>query len=167
MICSPAQLAEFYGVDPRTVTNWINSEPPCPSWKEGRERKFDTAKVAEWYAAQAVAKAVANISREPPTDLSDAERRKAIADAQLAEIRVAKEEGELIPKDIHESVVADLCDRLRAVALNISSSHSMSLERLGVPPAEAQTVLDTISDSIMQTLQNSADGMEDDDDAND
>ena len=113
MICSPTQLADFYGVETRTITNWINSEPPCPSWKEGSHRKFDTVKVAEWYAAQAVSRAVSNISREPPTDLSDAERRKAVADAMLAEIKVAKEEGSIIPVEVHESVFAEFCERVR------------------------------------------------------
>lgn len=162
MIVSPAQLAEIYSVDPRTVTNWINSTPPCPSWIEGRSRKFDTSKVAEWREAQAVAKALANVSREAPGDLEEAELRKAVADALIAEIKAAREEGSVIPIDVHQDVVGELGDRAMAVVQNIPSTYSLDLERLGITPHDARLVLEQVQDDLVRALRGVADDFWDD-----
>lgn len=162
MIVGVKELAQRYEVDRRTVTNWVNSTPACPSWKDGNDRKFDTLKVDEWKTARAVAEAVANISREPPTDIADAERRKAIADAMLAEIRVAKEEGSVIPIETHEHVVGELGDRAMAVVQNIPDTYSLDLERLGIPPREARVVLEKLQDALVLALRGVVDDADDD-----
>jgi phage terminase Nu1 subunit (DNA packaging protein) len=162
MICGAVELADFYGVEKRTITNWVNSTPPCPSWKDGTARKFDTRKVDEWRIARAVAEAMSNVSRTPPDSIAEAELRKAIADAVLAEIKAAREEGDVIPKDVLEQVVGELGDRAMAVVQNIPDRYCLDLERLGVPQKEAMTVLEQLQDEIARALRGAADEAEDD-----
>jgi phage terminase Nu1 subunit (DNA packaging protein) len=157
MIVNGKALAEMYGVDRRTVTNWVNSDPPCPSFVEGRERKFDTAAVAKWHTDRAVATAVAELERRRPADLEEARRRKLVAEAVLAEIAVREKEGELVPADVHQDVVGQMAERLRAVCINAPSNYALMLERVGVDPATAQQVLEQIAEDLTRALRGAAD----------
>src|ERR1041385_9237793 len=85
------QLAEYYGVDERTVTNWVNSKPPCPSRKEGGRRYFDSVQVAAWREAKVKARAAGE-----ELDFEKAKARKMAADAELAEMEVARTRGEQV-----------------------------------------------------------------------
>jgi phage terminase Nu1 subunit (DNA packaging protein) len=149
-------------VDVRPLANWVRSDPPCPSFVEGKARKFDTARVAEWHAARAAAVAVAEIQRRRPADLEDAKRRKLIAEAQLAEIAVREKEGELIPADVHADVVGQMAERLRAVCINAPSTYALELERAGMDAASAQAVLEQVADDLTRALRGAADAPPDD-----
>lgn len=157
------QLAEHYGVEVQTVTNWVNSDPPCPSAKAGRERMFDTVLVADWHAARAAREAIAKLQKQPPTDEADARKRKLVADAILAEIAVREKEGELVPADIVEEVVGQLADRMRAVCINAPSSYALDLERAGITPAAAQEILEKLADDLTRALRGVVDLAVDDD----
>lgn len=156
MIVNATKLAEIYNVDPRTITNWVNASPPCPSWTEGRERKFDTSAVTEWREQQAVAKALAQMTKTPPDSLIEAERRRAVAEALQAEIKAAKAEGSVIPLDVHEEVVGELGDRVMAVVQNVPDTYSLDLERAGIPPREARAVLERIQQDLVVALRGAA-----------
>ncbi|MFN2327014.1 MAG: hypothetical protein ABR551_14210, partial [Gemmatimonadales bacterium] len=62
------QLADIYRVERRTITNWVNSDPPCPSHKDKKRRVFDLAEVAEWYTDRKVREAVESAAKVRPTD---------------------------------------------------------------------------------------------------
>jgi phage terminase Nu1 subunit (DNA packaging protein) len=126
MIVSAAALAEYYEVDRRTVTNWVNSDPPCPSWKEGNERKFDTAKVADWRERNAARRAADDARRESPADYEDAKARKMAADAELAELQLAKERGELIAVEDALAERVRVYGHLRAKLLNMPAKYAAS-----------------------------------------
>jgi phage terminase Nu1 subunit (DNA packaging protein) len=166
-IMTATELANHYGVDRRTITNWVNSTPPCPSWKDGTHRKFDTVKVDEWKMAKAVAEAMANIGRRAPDDMAEAELRKAVADALLAEVRAAKEEGSVVPLDLHEQVVGEMGDRAMAVIQNIPSTYAIRLEQLGISPREARAVLEVLQEDLVLALRGVADEMGDESPAED
>lgn len=167
MIVNGTQLADLYNVDRRTVTNWINSDPACPSWKDGKERKFDTAAVAAWKEQQAVNRAVAAVSRQDPENIDEAKRRKLTAEALLAEIDVQERQGQLLPVDIVETVLGETCDRLRAVAINVPSNYGVRLEHLGVSSKDAQEALEAIADDMIQALRSVGDDIEADGDTDD
>lgn len=161
MALTAKELAAHYGVDRRTVTNWLNSDPPCPSWKDGNARLFDGAKVAEWKEARAVADALSAISRKAPEGLEEAELRKAVADALLAEIRVAKEEGSLIPLEVHERVVGEMGDRLMGVLTALPDTFAIRLEQLEVAPRDARAVLESVQEELVRALRGVADAGDD------
>lgn len=157
MKVNAAKLAELYDVDPRTVTNWVNSDPPCPSEKKGRERLFETAKVAAWRERRAAAEAIAEAQKQKPTDEADAKLRKLMAEAILAEIAVREKEGELVPRDIVDDVAGQMADRLRAVCINAPSAYALDLERVGIPPETAQEVLEKLADDLVRALRGAVD----------
>jgi phage terminase Nu1 subunit (DNA packaging protein) len=157
VIVNASKLAELYGIDRRTVTNWLRMEPPCPSSVEGRERRFDTAAVASWHAARAAAQAVADLERRRPADLEEARRRKLVAEAVLCEMDVRVRDAELIPRDVHERVVEEIGERLRAVCLNTPSNYGLMLERAGVDAAAAQGVLEQLAADLTRALRGVAD----------
>src|SRR5690349_5231083 len=109
----------MYGVDRRTVTNWLNEDPACPSkqGKAGRAREFDTAAVARWYGDRAARKAVKEHESQRPAstiNIADEEARKAKADADIAEMKRDQMRGELVPIAEFRRVVERLCGLLRA-----------------------------------------------------
>lgn len=165
MEVSATQLAELYGVDDRTITNWVNEDPACPSAKRKRLRVFDTVAVAEWFAERRARQAVAKVQKQAPTDEKDARRRKLMAEAILAEIAVREKEGELIPADVHEDVCGQLADRMRAVCINAPSNYSLDLERAGVPAAQAQELLEKIADDLTRALRGVVDQVVDEDES--
>lgn len=154
------KLAELHGVEPRTVTNWVNSTPACPSHVEGRNRWFDTGEVFRWLIAREVGKALENVVAPPPDDIVEAERRKAVAEAMLAEMKVAEKEGSVVPLDIHEAAAAALGERVMAVIQNIPSTYTLDLERVGVAPADAQAVLERIGDALVRQFRAAADELD-------
>lgn len=167
MIASAAELADFYGVDRRTVTNWINEDPPCPSRKRKGERVFDTAQVAKWHSDRAARQAIAQHEKAKPPDVDDAKARKLEAEAQLAEITVAEKRGELVPLDVVEQLVGEVCDRMRAVLVNAPSNQLLALERAGVPAAVGQAVLEAMSQDLTRALRGVSEEIEEDDDGGD
>ncbi|MDB4913737.1 MAG: Phage packaging protein Nu1 [Gemmatimonadetes bacterium] len=101
-----AEIAFLMEVDVRTITNWVRSSD-FPSRVKGKERSFPVLKCLRWRTDRDVADAVTAIAPPPPDNLFEAEQRKAIADAEMAELRVAKFKSELVDS----SVVAKEIDR--------------------------------------------------------
>lgn len=143
------QLAEFYDVDRRTITNWVNSTPGCPSWKEGSERFFDSVKVAAWREAKARAESERDAT---PLDLEEARARKMTADAELAELELGRLRGELVPVDAVRTTMADLTSRVRAQLLAIPGRYSARI--VGLPSlAEAARALDLAMRDVLNELK--------------
>lgn len=98
----------------------------------------------------------------PPVQAVDFERaraRKMTADAQLAEIEVAKAEGRLVP--IEEVVRSgdEVADRLRAVLINLPANYGLRLEEAGVPAAQAESVLEAIAEELTRAIRQVADDL--------
>src|SRR4051794_18347075 len=102
MKCTPGHLAKLYDIDRRTVTNWVNEEPPCPSTGAGREREFDTAAVARWYADRAVRQAAASTPALGEIVEATGRARKVRAEADLKELELAERRRQLIPSDEYQ-----------------------------------------------------------------
>lgn len=160
MKASASQLAEIYGVDRRTITNWLNEDPPCPSDTEKRVRVFATQDVAKWHQERAVRDALARKAKAEPVNMEDLRSRRELAQTRLAEIELAVKEGALISTDVHKDVVGEVCDRLRAVLINLPSNHALALEKLGVPAKEAQVVLEEIAEALTRSTRSVGDDIE-------
>lgn len=94
------QLADILKISDRAIRDMGAEVPPIPSSGTHRARRYDLAKVIPWLVERAVRKAELVAHRE--VELADvplqivSEARKAAADAALAEMKVAKERGEMI-----------------------------------------------------------------------
>jgi phage terminase Nu1 subunit (DNA packaging protein) len=162
VLVTAEKLAEWYAVERRTVTNWVNADPPCPSTKQGVRRMFDTAAVARWREERAAARAEeAAIARLPGSDEWERQRtRKMTADARLAELEVARAEGESVPRASHVREIESVCQYLRAKVLAIRGRWAPRVMGLGTI-AEATALLDEIATDILASLRESADELKD------
>lgn len=153
MKVNAARLAEIYNVDARTVTNWINSTPSCPSVKRGRMREFDTAKVAEWHIARAVRRALSDLPAS--NDIEEWRARKMKAETLQAEAAWAEAEGQLIPLADYERTIDQMCKRIRAV-LDVIPSKYLAKIQTARTPMEAHAVGETILAELLVALQGTA-----------
>ena len=169
MIVNAYTLCDIYGVTRRTLTNWLNSRPPCPSTLEDGERMFDTAAVARWRETRAADQAIARLDSQDPSGVVALERRKLYAEVRTAEMKADREEARLVPVDVVDQTVGEMADRLRAVCINAPANYGVDLERAGVTPDVAQEVLERIAEDLVRALRDEAQEyqLEDDGDADD
>lgn len=148
---SQTELAEFLGLTTRQIRN-LDAEG-LPHRAEGNRKFYPIPEAVEWYYQ----------GKGQPTAIEEAERRKAVADARMSELKVAQLEGKLVPVELHERRVVALLDRIRAPLLNIPGNHAPAVEAARTP-AEAQSVLERIRDETMYSLVALAEEIEDDPD---
>lgn len=148
MRLSADQLAEHYKVQRRTVTNWLNEKPPCPSRLEGGVRIFESEQVAAWREHRAVAKAA---KANEPLDFEKARARKMAADADIAEMEADRLRGELLPREQERQNAADLVGHIRAQILAFPGRYSARIVGLTDLPAAAR-VLDGIARALLHDL---------------
>ena len=119
------EIAFLLEVTPRTVTNWVKAHKDFPSRVDGKARTFPVLKCLAWKRDRAVAEAMTSAGPTAPTDMEQATLRKAIADAELAEVKLARLRGELIPVDVAAREIERAFSRVRArFLLRFSSSCS-------------------------------------------
>lgn len=110
--------AQLFGLAPNTLRRWIRQGAPVvESADKGRgiPSKLDFAAIANWAIDRAVRDAIAetqtdggNISRE------EADRRKAVANAVVAEVEADDALKSVVSRHDADGVVADFLTALRA-----------------------------------------------------
>lgn len=117
-IVNKADLAAIFGVSVVAVDQWIGKG--CPFSQKGSKGvgyEFDTAAVIEWRtetALKKVTEAGAKASKDPS-------QRKLTAEAALAELKLDRELGKLLPADEVEKTWDRLTTTCRARLLSIPS----------------------------------------------
>lgn len=94
MIVNRQELSEAMGVSLPTVDRWIRDG--CPVKQRGAKGipwEFDLAAVVGWWGDRQREAAAGNA----PTDMEDAKRRKVAAEAEMAELELARAKGEVAP----------------------------------------------------------------------
>ena len=94
MIVNRQELSEAMGISLPTVDRWVRDG--CPVKQRGAKGvpwEFDLAAVVAWWGDNQ-RKAAAG---QAPTDMEDAKRRKVAAEAEMAELELAKARGEVAP----------------------------------------------------------------------
>lgn len=120
-----SQLAEAFAVDLLTVDRWRTQG--CPFEKRGRNILFIVSEVHKWVVSTKVRAAVSSTS---PADLDEARARKTSAQAQLAEIELQRERGEVVP-------ILEVAD---AVGVEYAAVRS---RLLAIPPKLAPLMVNT------------------------
>ncbi len=148
-VVNKRELAEFFGVSPQSIDGWLSRG--CPVLERGAPLvgyKFDTAAVAEWRAEQRVAEAIAEAKPQNP---EDAFERKTAAEASLAELKLARELGQLVTLEDVERVWSNLVAMCRARMLAIPSKvASLALSAGSID--EARAVLESALHEALNEL---------------
>lgn len=110
-----AELADLFGVSLPTVDAWIRDGCPfAVKGAKGREWAFESATVHRWLVDRAVADVAAGYEGEIGVITADeAKRRKAVADAVVAEIGADDALDEVVNRHEAAADVAGFCISLR------------------------------------------------------
>ena len=162
------QLCDWYSIDRRTLTNWINSDPPCPSTKNRKgERIFDSGDVATWREERAqrqAREAWDKSQKKEPENMADAELRKAIADAEIAELKVMRLRGDVVTLEHYRKELRRVLGRVRARFAAIPGEYAPRiLEPMDM--ARASAVLKELVATVLAELQRIGAGDDEEEDA--
>lgn len=164
---SREEIAEELGVEERTITNWVKAPPanapgPFPCRVRGRNRTFPRRKCLAWYIEFKVAEGLARAAPAQPTDLVEAERRKAVADAELAELKVAQLRGDLVPVALFREEVSRPLQRVRARLMTVPGEFGPRFVGLSEVGQAVQRLRDLVDATLSELRETGAADDEDD-----
>jgi hypothetical protein len=150
---SRTQVAQRFGVTATTVQNWVN-RPNGMQVHHKDDGKTGTAwflekDVVQWYSE----------NEERSTSMEEAELRKKVADAVLAEIKVQKEMATLVAMDSVLSIISHELGTVRAKLINLSGLiaphiYTASLaDRISIVDNAVEQILNEITVDKLTTKQ--------------
>lgn len=155
---SRAEIADRIGLSARQITNLVRSGKLSdgtvfPSRVNGRDRTFPVERCFEWYVRFKQEEALERAAGRPAlSNIADAELRKAIADAEIAELKVQRLRGEVAPIEQYRNemrrVMTRVASRFRAMPGEYASK---ILEPLDMP--RATNVLRDMVGEVLAELQ--------------
>ncbi len=134
---SVSALAVEFGIDRRTVAKRVEGIAPA-----GEERGSPVWRLAD------VAAAVMGVIEADETGLDGAKRRRAVAEARLAEFAADREAGRVLPREDVDAAVVGAFARVRTRLLAIPSKAAPLVA--GQTTAEAS---ETIRQAIYEALR--------------
>lgn len=152
-VISTAALARAFGVDERTIRNWVALG--CPQRMRSKRPAYLLSEVIAWRRER---DRIERQATERP-DIAAEQARKLRADADLAELKVQERRGELVPAMHVERQMERLCSVLRSRVLGIRGRWAARVMGLGTM-ADATRVLDDLASDIIDALRGAADELE-------
>lgn len=157
------QLADILGISLPTVGAWVGEGMPFTrEGSKSAEWEFDTREAIEWMAANKLKLKDKRLKRAStpfdeddggPETIEEAERRKMVAQADKAEVQVAKEAGILVPISEVAGVVAEEHARVRARLLTIPNElRPQVLTFLAEDREAAEQLLAAAEETILEAL---------------
>jgi hypothetical protein len=159
---SREEIADILGCDVRTITNYVKLYSDFPNRVSGKNRDFPVARCVQWKIDRMVADAVASLAQPSPKGISDAEERKAIAEAELAEGKVKKMRVETIDVVSALKEIQRNNERIAAAVLSVAGEFTPKILHLETMPA-ASRVIRELTTTILSELQQTG-GLVDDED---
>jgi phage terminase Nu1 subunit (DNA packaging protein) len=153
---STAELARCFGVDERTIRNWVAIG--CPQRMRSKRPAYVLSEVIAWRRRQD--KTETSAGDKP--DLALEQARKLRADADLAELKVMERRRELVPSADVERQMERLCGILRSRVLGLRGRWAPRVLGLGTM-ADATRILDDLANDMLEALRSSGDELEADD----
>lgn len=148
-------LAGYLGVTEKSITSWIKQRPEFPSRVRGRNRTFPLGKCIRWYVNFKLEEQ-SNRQRKQKTDDKNGPDtpayRKALADAELAELEVAKQLRTLVPEEEFVEALTEVCEQLRAAVRGMRSRHAARMLHI-TTKVEAIHRLGVIEDELLANLR--------------
>ncbi|MCP5424937.1 MAG: terminase small subunit [Gammaproteobacteria bacterium] len=115
------QLAEIFNVRRHTIVGWVNRGCPVIHKSDRVKRQdwqFDLAEVVRWHEEQSKQQMLQHEpvsslvgAEDEQTRIEKAQRRKAVAEAEIAELQLAKTRGDLIEKRKVKEILASIAQR--------------------------------------------------------
>lgn len=149
---STAELARIFGVDERTIRNWVALG--CPQRMRSKRPAYLLSEVVPWRRQR---DKVESATDKP--DLAAEQARKLRADADLAELKVQERRAELVPAANVERQMERLCATLRSRVLGVRGRWAPRILGLGTMP-DATRVLDELANYVLEALRSAADELE-------
>lgn len=139
---SVTEVAKKLGISYQAVGVWA-AKPGAPTRSAGTKVWLKWPAFARWREQQMVETARREAS--PTVSLDEARTRKALAEAELAEIELAKARGEVVALADYEAALARILDRLaaRLRALPVRLLH-LGPEVEAAAEAEAEKVVEEL-----------------------
>ncbi len=109
------EVAAFFGVTPPTVDGWVRAGCPVKKGQRGVASEFNSADVATFLREKARQEG----SGTSLADETELKRRKLAAEAERAELELAKEKGEVAPVREFERAQAAAMAAIRANMRNV------------------------------------------------
>lgn len=135
-----AELAELFGVAPKTVWEWQDQGLPFePRLREGDEHRFDTAKALTWLLRREVAKAAGGETQKD---------RLARVQADRIELEIAEKRARLVPVEEIEPQWARVVDAVRTELLMLPDRTELDLDEV------KRDILREVVESILRNLAN-------------
>lgn len=163
---SREEIAEILGVDVRTITNYVRQHSEFPNRVDGKRRLFPIARCVAWKINHDVADAIAAMAPPAPTDEKNANKRRAIAEAELAEIEVKKARGEVIEVAVALKEIERNNTRVASRLLSVVGEYTPQLVNLPTMVAAASKLRELTS-AILVELQQTGSLVGDDEDPGD
>lgn len=143
------KTAQAFGVDPRTVKNWIAAG--LPGEQDASKRwTLNTAQVAEWLRLRERKNALGEIAQ---IDEQQARRRKLAAEAALAEHELAIKQGSAVSVADAGRGVAVVVSAIRAKLLGLGNKLG-PVVAIETEPLECQAVIDAgVHEALLELSQ--------------
>lgn len=159
-----AQATEKLGISGKQLERYVSDGIPCTG--AGVKRRFPWPEIRAWrdklLVSQGKAKAEKQHAPIAKDDIAKALDRKAMAEAQLLELKLLEAQGRSISLDVHEERVRSLCEPLAARCRSLTQY--MGDVQLAKTEVEAAALLERIGDSLLRALTESADSIDDSED---
>jgi phage terminase Nu1 subunit (DNA packaging protein) len=164
---SRAEIADRLHLSERQITTLVKSGQladgtPFPSRVDGkRSRTFPVERCFDWYVHYKQEEALQRAGPKAPDNLADAELRKAIADAAIAELKLANLRNEVVPKEAYRAELRRILGKVRATVVSMPGRHASRVVGLDALP-QAVLRLRAIADDLLSELQRAGDAEADD-----
>lgn len=148
-IVSGDELGRMLGVTAATVRVWTAAGMPVlDRGSRGIAGKFDSTACIRWWADNISGRASA-----VDTDHEEADRRRAVAEAELAELKLAEKRGELVDgievRDVQIKAFANVKARMLSIPSAVAASCAATSE-----PAVVQSIVSGAIKSALSELSN-------------
>jgi phage terminase Nu1 subunit (DNA packaging protein) len=148
---SRAEIADRLDLSERRITQLVRTHD-FPRRVSGRSVTFPWPRCLHWYVQFKQEEALKRAAPAEPKNLEEAEKRKAIADAEIAEFRLAKMRGEVVPLDLYRAELRRVLDRVRARFVSVPGEYAPRLIGLAEMPAAVAVLRDLVT-SVLGEMQ--------------
>lgn len=145
------ELAAILGLSTRQIRN-LEAEG-MPHEAEGARKSYPIPDAVQWYVAR-------EQERAQPTDIEDAKKRKLTAEAETAELELARMRGQLVLVEDVVKEQARVYDHMRAKILATSAKAAPAMVGLR-SIAEAQVRVEAVMRELMELLAETDDEFDD------
>jgi phage terminase Nu1 subunit (DNA packaging protein) len=156
------ELADILGISMPTVTAWMGDGMPyVEGGGKGKPFVFETTECLEWWAEHkrrhSRPKPAQHDPFADPSDMpesfDEAERRKMVANADKAELELAKAAGQVVEIDDVSAVIAEMHVRVRTRLLSIGNKvRTRVTAYFGGDKAAEEQVVKTVEEAVADAL---------------